>query len=243
MNMNMYLEKKRIGGGVSLFIKNNIEYCCRHDLYVFNDNIETLFIEISKEQLGLDKNVIIGIIYRPPSTDIEKFINHMIEILAIIKRKNQFVYLMGDYNVNLLNFDKHILTSECLEMFYSYSFYPLINKPTRVTYQTASLIDNITDHFPIFCILNSVQTVQKQSYIKKRIYSTNNFTKFIAKLQKLDWQNITCLQNCQTAFSTFYNTFNQLYNESFPEIRINTSSYHNRKPWLTKGLKHYKIEK
>ena len=249
--------EKRIGGGVSLFIKNNIEYCCRNDLYVFNDDIETLFIEISKEQLGLDKNVIIGIIYRPPSTDIEKFINHMIEILAIIKRKNQFVYLMGDYNVNLLNLDKHILTSECLEMFYSYSFYPLINKPTRVTYQTASLIDNIyynnignnnlqsgilfndmTDHFPIFCILNSVRTVQKQSYIKKRIYSTNNITKFIAKLQILDWQNITCLQNCQTAFSTFYNKFNQLYNESFPEIRINTSSYHNRKPWLTKGLKH-----
>ena len=68
----------------------------------------------------------------------------MIEILAIIKRKNQFVYLMGDYNVNLLNLDKNLLTSECLEMFYSYSFYPLINKPTRVTYQTASLIDNIT---------------------------------------------------------------------------------------------------
>ena len=47
------------------------------------------------------------------------------------------MYLMGDYNVNLLNIDNHLLTSEFLEMFYSYSFLPVINKPTRVTCNSA----------------------------------------------------------------------------------------------------------
>ena len=34
-------------------------------------HIETIFIEIDKEQIGKDKNVIIGVIYRPPDTDIK----------------------------------------------------------------------------------------------------------------------------------------------------------------------------
>ena len=53
------------------------------------------------------------------------------------------MYLIGDFNLNLLNAESHHLTSEFLETLYSYSFMPFINKPTRVQKNTASLIDNI----------------------------------------------------------------------------------------------------
>ena len=49
---------------------------------------------------------------------------------------------MGDYKINLLNVDHHLPTSEFLDTFFSYSFYPLINKP-RVKGDSATLIDNI----------------------------------------------------------------------------------------------------
>ena len=60
----------KIGGGVSLLIKESIVYQSRHDLKVFNQCIESIFVEIPKEQIGVEKNVVIGVIYRPPNTDI-----------------------------------------------------------------------------------------------------------------------------------------------------------------------------
>ena len=50
---------------------------------------------------------------------------------------------MGDFNINLLNVDDHLPSAGFLEMMYSYSFLPLINKPTRVKSTSATLIDNI----------------------------------------------------------------------------------------------------
>jgi hypothetical protein len=49
----------RSGGGVSLHIKSSLEYRTRPDLHSFNDINESLFIELSND------NVIIGAIYRP----------------------------------------------------------------------------------------------------------------------------------------------------------------------------------
>ena len=82
------------------------------------------------------------------------------------------MYIMGDFNINLLDIDGHIPSSEFLETMYSSSFFPLITKPTRVTVAKSTLIDNIfinddstvqcvhcligifftwiTDHFPVF---------------------------------------------------------------------------------------------
>ena len=60
-----YRESK-MGGGVSLFIKDSITYQCRVDLDIVNEFIECVE--------GLcNKNLIIGVIYRPPGTDIFNF--------------------------------------------------------------------------------------------------------------------------------------------------------------------------
>ena len=50
---------------------------------------------------------------------------------------------MGDYNINLLNSDKHNPTSDFVELMHSYSFIYLINRTTRITATSATLIDNI----------------------------------------------------------------------------------------------------
>jgi hypothetical protein len=63
----------RVGGGVSIFVKENLKYQERNDLSIFDDTLETLFIEINKDQLSYDKNVVIGLIYRPPNTSVSEF--------------------------------------------------------------------------------------------------------------------------------------------------------------------------
>ena len=49
-NSEHNLRLSRAGGGVSLYIKDTIEYTVRDDLWYQNDTLETLFIEIDKDQ-------------------------------------------------------------------------------------------------------------------------------------------------------------------------------------------------
>ena len=75
-------------------------------IYLYSMNIESIFIEIDKCYTGFDKNVIVCCIYRPPNTDINMFIEHVSQIMSNIKPENKYVYVMGDFNLNLLNVDK-----------------------------------------------------------------------------------------------------------------------------------------
>ena len=58
------------GGGVSLFIKKNLQYTKLHNLCLMNDCIETVFIEIAKSSTKSAKNIIVGNIYKPPNVNI-----------------------------------------------------------------------------------------------------------------------------------------------------------------------------
>ena len=102
---------------------------------------------------------------------VADFINSLEGILSTISFENKLSsYLMGDFNINILNSQSHQPTNEFINLMLSNSMYPLISKPTRITSSTATLIDNIftnnlelhvsrssgilytdlSDHLPIF---------------------------------------------------------------------------------------------
>ena len=199
--------------------------------------------------------VVIGVIYRPPNSEIDAFNTHLTSILNAIKLENKIAYIAGDFNINLLNVESHVQSSEFIEMLYSYSYLPLINKPTRVTDTTATLIDNIfcnhfqdfqflqgifvtdiSDHFPVFCIAIESKSSENTNIDYCRQYNENNIKKFCDKLQVFDWMDVMRETNCQIAFSKFYDIFRNLYDDCFPMRRIKLN-YRNRKPYLTEGLK------
>ena len=247
--------KSKSGGGVSLHIKESINYTNRDDLSIFNEHIESIFIEIDKCYTGFDRNVIVCCIYRPPNTDINMFIEHVRQIMSNIKPENKYVYVMGDFNLNLLNVDKHKLTADFIEFMYSFLFLPLINKPTRIKSNTATLIDNIfcndlestsmfngilytdiSDHLPVFCVNYHTETkVKNMNSVMKRQYNTSNIEKFKSKLEQIDWNAVMNTNNYQEAFSLFHDLYINCYQNSFPLKTQNI--YKNRKPWLTSGLK------
>ena len=51
--------------------------------------------------------------------------------------------LIGDFNINLLNYNSDSDISSFIDTMYSSSFYPTINSPTRITTTSDTLIDNI----------------------------------------------------------------------------------------------------
>ena len=67
------IRQKKRGGGVSLFVSNDIYFNARVDLTMPNQ-FNFVAIEISKDQFKTNKSIIVSIVYRPPDTSVVEFI-------------------------------------------------------------------------------------------------------------------------------------------------------------------------
>ena len=146
----------RSGGGVGIFLRNNILYQIRSDLTLNNEFSESMFIEIDKDLFNKNRNIIIGVINRPLNTDLKLFNDDINELLDTLEREHKYCYLMGDYDINLLNYSKYAETTSFIDILYAHSFLSLINRPTRVAKESATLIDNIFTN----CYSNIDNTLQ-----------------------------------------------------------------------------------
>ena len=91
-----------------------------------------------------------GVIYRNPELSLTDFNDNLENVLVKIDRDNKYLFLSGDYNVNTLHeLSCHAsATQDFINIFSSFDYHKLINKPTRVvmagcTMKSAMLIDNI----------------------------------------------------------------------------------------------------
>ena len=222
-----------------------------------DSNIESLFIEIDNVLCTSNSRVIVGFVYRPPNSNMMVFLEKMKHILETINNQKHTVYVMGDFNLNLLTQTDSGNSSGFLEMFYSNNFLPLINRPTRVTQKTATLIDNIftnnldvnrkfhngilytdiSDHFPVFHI-SEVENLQRQE--KRSIYIRNhnldNLTAFKNALSMKDWSDLYSITDPQAASTFFHNDMNMLLNSCLPLKKV-TLKLNRRSPWITNGLR------
>jgi len=124
-------------------------------------------VEIEVEHCS---NIIISCVYRPPGTCLSIFNEKIIDLLNnMTTDKVQIV--CGDFNIDILNQCVFKGISEFINIMYSNHLCPLIDKPSRITSETATLIDHIftnrleekvvgglfitdvRDHLPVFAIL------------------------------------------------------------------------------------------
>ena len=157
-------------GGTLLYIANHLSYKCRNDLNIYKKHeLESTFIEI----VNLRKsNIIVGAIYRHPSMDLVDFnCNYLNKLLENTSKEQKSIFLLGDFNVNLLNYNEQNQTNKFLDSIASNSFISLILQPTRTTSHSNTLMDNvisnvidpdiisgkltatISDHLPHFAII------------------------------------------------------------------------------------------
>ena len=121
-----------------MYISEELKYKLRTDLCQANQNYESCFIEIENK----NKNVIVGVVYRA-HTPIDSFMKDIEPIYRKINSENKHVYIMGDFNIDLLKTDIHRPIHDYVDFIYSFFMLPSIYKPTRITTTTATCIDNI----------------------------------------------------------------------------------------------------
>ena len=143
------------------------------DLSYFKEKVfESLFIKVKTSKNSFK---IVGNVYRAPSANINEFNNMLKTILETISKdtflsKAEEVVLMGDYNINLIQYENHPQTLRYLDILLTNNFMPHITLPSRITNTSSTLIDHIhsnskqgsfisgiiysciSDHMPIFNI-------------------------------------------------------------------------------------------
>ena len=247
------------GGGVSIYILNTIQYTIRKKLSLSKNMFESLFIEIDKSVLKTKRNVIIGEIYRPPSSQLKHFNKELENLLNAIEKEKKYAFLMGDYNVNTLEeiYERKSLIQDFTNIFSLHYYHKLINLSTRERKGSSTLLDNIytnipdcyntctsgvmrfltqSDHYPIFTIRNDVEPPKSNTHISKRNHSHKNIAHFKRRMNKLNFNTIFNINGITPAFTLFMNMILETFYECFPVESIKIS-YKNRNPWINQKLK------
>ena len=130
------------GGGVACYIKSDLIYSTQklQDLNVSCSSAEILWISIQKPHM---KEIIVGIVYRPPQGNTKDFIDGITERVQTINTLYNAaeVFLLGDFNINYLN-GRAVETKLLKEMEKETGLHQLITEPTRCA-RTNTLSDLI----------------------------------------------------------------------------------------------------
>ncbi len=118
--------RNKSGGGVAMYVDLNYKYKVLENMSTVVDNVfECISTEINRAN---KKNIIISCIYRTPGSNIDILQNWMEEHLSNINHKIMFIG--GDFNIDLLNPNKHKITDNFINTLYSIGLHPKITRPS-----------------------------------------------------------------------------------------------------------------
>ena len=156
----------------------------------------------------------------------------------------------------ILDYKTNAKVKSYLNLIFEYSFVPLINKPTRISRNNATIIDHIltndfinkdyttrivktdiTDHFPVYFVTGTeLSKTPKSNFIFKRSINDASLRKFNEALGNVNWHNVFVSLDPNIAYNEFLNVFQILYDKYFPEKRIQIKTKNLASPWITKGI-------
>ena len=126
-----YLPTPLASGGVGMYVKDSLNYTIIDK--TSNEAFQALWIEI---HLSWQPNIICGVMYRQHNSP-QQFLDYFDETLEKFSALNKPIFIMGDFNINLLGVETCFLSLQ------SCSLIPTVDKPTRVYNDAPTLIDNI----------------------------------------------------------------------------------------------------
>ena len=233
-------------GGVGIYVKTSLLSSKRDDLSTKCDGFETVWVEGKSRDT---KNFLFCCIYRHPRSDINTLILHFNMILPQLMNKQ--VCTMGDFNINSLNYDSHTPTFDFMNILLSNSFLPCITHPTRISNNSATVIDNIftnstnskiisgnilthiSEHFPQFLILENTNISQKKQDILKRDYSSFNENSFLNDFTKLDLNYLHNDNDISHIYNKFLEGIANLVDKHVPLIKCTNKELKLKtKPWI-----------
>ena len=187
-----------------MFIHSSLTFKLTSDLAINSSDIESLATEIINKKT---KNVVISVYHRQPADDFKQYKIYLENSFNKMKNSNEAIYIVGYTNLNLIDNETNVKFKNYLNLLFKKIFIPVINKPTRVSRNNATITDHIntnhflnngvhsgivttdiSDHFPIFLISKYLilNSINEQIHIAKRKLNDKSIAYFKTLLFILD---------------------------------------------------------
>ena len=134
--------------------------------------------------------------------------------------------MCGDFNINLLKCGPHPCTQKFIGVMYNAGVYPLINKLTRITEDSATVIDNIitnnlmgntisgilindiSEHLPVFVIIKH-DVVKKSIVVSEVRWSTGvcQLANLSKALFDMNWNIVYQASDVNIAYNNFVHVY------------------------------------
>ena len=249
-------------GGLAIYLHKKYTYCLK-SLYSTSQVWEALFIEIS----NLSKKIIIGNIYRPPKDSninihIQQFMNEFEPILRQLSNNNSHKVLLGDFNLDLLKLNDKPICCDYFDMMMSHSFKPTVTLPTRlnehtnsaslidniylklplqIPYFAATLVTNISDHFP--CLLGFKNTIISPKHHEPIFYrncTEHSMNLIYEELSGIDFSKVldtSSSADINKNYEILINIIMKSMNKHMPLVKHKNHKHKDKRSlWITAGI-------
>lgn len=233
--------------GLVIYVKENIS--------VISEIIKLSEINLLRctFQLG-NKTFGISATYRPPSTDLNLFLNDFEDYILNLRTKNTEIFI-GDLNLDISK-NSDFMINIYLNILSQRGFFSCINKPTRISENSSSVIDHIfiksddlhndtigikpiifntaiTDHYTIALSLKLV--APRKNMPHSSVINKINFDQLYDLLQKESWEDVINCTNIEVAYNVFINKLKECIKTATKTIQLK-SKLAKIKPWITIGI-------
>ena len=99
--------------------------------------------------------------------------NHVNQMLEKISKEQKQIFLLGDFNINLLNYNVHQPTNDFVDSLASNHIIPYILRPARLTSLSKTLIDNIFSNILSSEIISGNLTVTSSDHLPQFLFAPN----------------------------------------------------------------------
>ncbi len=250
-------DRNRHGGGVAIYASQSLVTKRRSDLEL--RDTESLWIECTLR----DKRCLVASYYRPPgqsTNEIDNFLTNLQTTFDLINLENvDFVVILGDFNDRCSTWDSNHPESELklglYDMLNTNLMFQIISEPTRITANTASILDLIItdapgyvtksgilppifnlDHCIIYCSLE-VHHIQDPSYTRETWnYNAADFDAFRADLDRAPWHiAYRSYDDIDDITSYWCELFMSIARRHVPNSKVRCRP--RDKPWMTSNIR------
>lgn len=230
-NFNIFRRDRsnKRGGGCALFCRNHyqakiIKTPCDKEIP------EMLWLEVKVA----NKNVAVGVLYKQPKIPHSVFVN-LYESLVGIYAKYEHTILLGDFNVNFLELNSPSTKSLLDNFVEPFSLKQLINKPTRITDKSKTLIDlifvnkpsnvifsgccdapGVSDHHFTYLAYSLKKEKFKPFSITKRDFKNIDWPKFNHDLEFMPWENVLTVSEINNKVIILENLIHSILDKHAP---------------------------
>ena len=241
-------DRNTLGGGLVLYIQEQLTCTRRFDLET--DFVESIWLEIHQQH---SKSILLCYAYRPPSSNAD-WLQYFSDSLEKAFLDQKECIIMGDFNFDLLKVDAK--SKAWIDLLESIQFTQLVSQPTRVTCNSATLIDHafsnkplniakvfvpayaISDHYPV-CVTRKISTSYSKGPQHKVIHfrSMKHFDEndFLSDLNSQPWSVMDMYDNPDDLLDMFIELFSSVLDRHAPK-RSKRVKRINQPNWINQAI-------